>query len=707
MCPEQSGPVPSFCGQPGTQRFFVRLVDRLFCRAEGERRLGGEFFGQLSDVLVELVALDEFADETDILGFLGTESLAEEDHPPGGLVGDESRESLCPAPTRDDSQVDLGLSDDTVLTGDTEVTGECEFTPTAERVAVQCGDHWCRDRLQPAGHVVPEFCVGLCLGGREVLHIADVCAGDEGVVSGPGEYHCASVGVSYLLDPVSECFERLDVQRVQSIRSGDCECGDGSVVVELDGDGVGVWHRGSIRCESKYVSRNRSSVSEETDGSCDGKVSFKSGPAEVTDMEPNPGDRVSVDRAGVTNEGVLMPSTDEAQFVVKLDGGYNVGIDRADAAVEVLETDAYDIDENGVTEGERSEIDFDDDLPRIALISTGGTIASTVDYRTGAVTARFDAEDVLRAVPDLAGRANYCGRVVANILSENMEPPIWQDLAEAVADEIERGADGVVVMHGTDTMQFSAAALSFMLDTPVPVVFTGSQRSADRPSSDNVVNAVCSVEAAKSDCAEVLVCMHEDETDDGCALHRGTRVRKNHTSRRDAFETVGGQPLGRVDYEPDEVSVELREDVDYQSRGEVELATQTDIASEVELLKFTPGMDPAAFDYLADKDGVVIEGTGLGHVHTDLIPTVEDLVDGGTQVVMTSQCLTGRVCDRVYDTGRDLLDAGVTEAGDTLPGTAKVKLMWALANCEDDEAVRETMETDLAGELTEESQPWR
>ncbi|MFB6175698.1 MAG: Glu-tRNA(Gln) amidotransferase subunit GatD, partial [Halobaculum sp.] len=304
-------------------------------------------------------------------------------------------------------------------------------------------------------------------------------------------------------------------------------------------------------------------------------------------MEPNPGDRVSVEHAGVTNEGVLMPSTDEDQFVVKLDGGYNVGIDRADAAVDVLETDAYAVGEDATEEGERSEIDFDDDLPRIALVSTGGTIASTVDYRTGAVTAQFDAEDVLRAVPDLAGRANYCGRVVANILSENMEPPIWQDLADAVADEIERGADGVVVMHGTDTMQFSAAALSFVLDTPVPIVFTGSQRSADRPSSDNVVNAVCAVEAAKSDCAEVLVCMHEDESDDGCALHRGTRVRKNHTSRRDAFETVGGQPLGRVDYEPDEVSVELRDDVAYQSRGEVELDTQTDLASEVELLKFS------------------------------------------------------------------------------------------------------------------------
>ncbi len=233
----------------------------------------------------------------------------------------------------------------------------------------------------------------------------------------------------------------------------------------------------------------------------------------------NAGDRVRVERAAQTYEGVLLPSSTPDHLVVKLDGGYNVGIAREGADVDVLETDVYDIEER--TGRRTSEIEFDDDLPTISLISTGGTIASTVDYRTGAVTAQFDAEDVLRAVPDLAGRANYRGRVVANILSENMTTDVWVDLAEAVAEEIEAGADGVVVMHGTDTMQFSASAMSFMLDTPVPIVFTGSQRSADRPSSDNVMNAVCAVEAAKADAAEVMVCMHAAESDDRCALHRG------------------------------------------------------------------------------------------------------------------------------------------------------------------------------------------
>ena len=427
----------------------------------------------------------------------------------------------------------------------------------------------------------------------------------------------------------------------------------------------------------------------------------------------NPGDRVRVERGDTTNEGVVLPSSTSDHIVLKLDGGYNIGIDREAASVDVLETDVHDIDDEGEPDdGEVSEIEFGDDLPTISLISTGGTIASTVDYRTGAVTAQFTAEDVLRAVPELTGRANYRGRVVANILSENMEPSIWQELATAVSEEIEAGADGVVVMHGTDTMQYSAAALSFMLDTPVPIVFTGSQRSADRPSSDNVMNAVSAVEAAKADCAEVLLCMHASASDDRCALHRGTRVRKNHTSRRDAFETVGNRPLATIDYataRDDGGDGAVADDAiafnrEYAVRGETDLALSDELNPAVELVKFTPGMDPAAWDYLDDADGVIIEGTGLGHIHTELIPRVKELVDDGTVVAMTSQCLEGRVCDRVYDTGRDLLDAGIVEAGDTLPGTAKVKLMWALANVGNP---TEAMGRSLAGELTEESQPWQ
>ena len=390
-----------------------------------------------------------------------------------------------------------------------------------------------------------------------------------------------------------------------------------------------------------------------------------------------PGDRVRVEQRGQTHEGIVLPSTTPDHLVVKVPSGYNVGVARESASVEVLETGVYDVEDGEAAE--TSSVTFDEDLPTVSLISTGGTIASTVDYRTGAVTAQFDAEDVLRAVPDLAGMANYRGRVVANILSENMTPAVWRDLAETVHEEIQAGVDGVVVMHGTDTMQFTASALAFMLETPVPIVFTGSQRSADRPSSDNVMNAVAAVEAATADAAEVLVAMHATESDDTVALHRGTRVRKNHTSRRDAFETVGAEPLGEVDYDTGEVTFHRG----YQARGEAELSVSSELETEVELLKFVPGMDPTFFDMVEDKEGLVIEGT---------------------TVVMTSQCLDGRICDRVYDTGRDLLEAGVIEGENMLPGTAMVKLMWVLANRAD---VAEAMRTPLAGELTRRSVPWR
>ncbi|WP_136690026.1 Glu-tRNA(Gln) amidotransferase subunit GatD [Halorhabdus amylolytica] len=411
----------------------------------------------------------------------------------------------------------------------------------------------------------------------------------------------------------------------------------------------------------------------------------------------NPGDRVRVDREDRSVEGVVLPSSSEETIVVKLPSGYNVGVDRSGTETTVLESDVYDI-EPGET-SEQSAVEFDEDLPTISLISTGGTIASTVDYRTGAVTAQFDAEDVLRAVPELAGLANYRGRVVANILSENMTPDVWVDLARAIHEEIEAGADGVVVMHGTDTMAFSASAISFMLETPVPIVFTGSQRSADRPSSDNVMNAVCAVEAAKSDAAEVMVCMHATESDDVCALHRGTRARKNHTSRRDAFETIGREPLGEVEYDSREITFRR----DHAERGEADLELREDLETDVDLVKFVPGGEPTMLDPVEGSAGVVIEGTGLGHVNTDWIDRIDGLVEDGTTVVMTSQCLDGRVCDRVYDTGRDLLDAGVIEGEDMLPGTAMVKLMWVLKNREDPASA---MREPLAGEITERSVPW-
>lgn len=333
-------------------------------------------------------------------------------------------------------------------------------------------------------------------------------------------------------------------------------------------------------------------------------------------------------------------------------------------------------------------------LPELAIISTGGTIASRIDYRTGAVTSQFNAEDILRAIPALSGIARYRTIQLYQILSENMTPAIWRELAQAIHREIAGGVSGIIVTHGTDTLAYSVAAMSFILDTPVPIVFVGSQRSADRPSSDNVMNALCSASAATGDLGEVAVVMHATTNDDRCAIHRGTRVRKMHTSRRDAFLSIGMQPLGYVDYP----SLKVTLGTEAVRRGERKLALHDKLEERCGLIQFYPGMPPEALKAFEGYRGLVLAGTGLGHVTTRWIGTLKDLIDKGTEIVMTSQCLNGRVCDRVYDTGRDLLNIGVIEGGDMLPETALVKMMWVLGNARDREEARELIGRDLKGE---------
>lgn len=408
------------------------------------------------------------------------------------------------------------------------------------------------------------------------------------------------------------------------------------------------------------------------------------------------GDRVRIKKDDVTYTGLMMPPTGE-YIVLKLDNGYNVGIKKG-TKITVLKkgTKIARRKKASAPPGNRA-------LPKVSILSTGGTIASKVDYRTGAVTSQFSVEDILSAIPELTEIANFDGRVVYSILSENMKAEYWQELARAVADEVKKGADGVMITHGTDTMTYTAAALSFMLKTPVPIVLVGSQRSADRPSSDNVVNTVCAARVATSDIAEVTVVMHATSSDDQCLIHRGTRVRKMHTSKRDAFQSINAKPIGLVNYK-DKVIYPFQH-APYQKRNMQELVLEEGLETKCALVKFFPGASPMIVDHYADAGyrGMVIEGTGLGHVSTEWIPSIRRAVDNGMHVIMTSQCLSGRVCDRVYDTGRDLLKAGIIEGEDMLPEVALVKLMWVLDKTNDQGEVRQLMQTSLAGEISERS----
>ena len=408
------------------------------------------------------------------------------------------------------------------------------------------------------------------------------------------------------------------------------------------------------------------------------------------------GDTVLVKDTGREYRGILMPHhefSDPDVVVIKLKSGYNVGVKTGPGtAIEVV---------SKVQPKERKphHLHPSKDKKTVAVLGTGGTIASYVDYRTGAVHPALSADDLVGAVPEIADICNVRSEVIFSIFSENMTVDHWQRLAAAVTDRLNDGIDGCIIPHGTDTLGYTSAALSFMLEgLGKPVVLVGAQRSSDRPSTDAHTNLVSSARfIVESDAAGVFVLMHETSSDTAGAVHLGTKVRKMHTSRRDAFHSVNCGPVARIGFEG---PVQYLAEHQRRSAGTVTLKEKMD--PNVALLQFYPGMSPAAFgSVLSSHHGVVIAGSGLGHVSKDMVGAVEKAVKSGTKVVMTSQCLYGRVNLNVYNTGRDLITAGVIPGEDMLPETAYVKLMWVLGQTSDEDEIRRLMMTDLRGEITQ------
>ncbi len=400
-------------------------------------------------------------------------------------------------------------------------------------------------------------------------------------------------------------------------------------------------------------------------------------------------------------EGLLMPryhtSRDDNYVVLKLKTGYNVGV-RVDTSTKV----------SVLGRGEEPHFTRPPlppqktGLPRVSLISTGGTIASKVDYRTGAVKPALDAEDLYSVVPELAELANIEAKVLFSIFSENIGPQHWPKIAEAVAEQVRAGADGVVVAHGTDTLGYTAAALSFALrGIPVPVVLVGSQRSSDRPSSDAASNLIAATAVAgQAPFAEVVLAMHDWVSDERVAVHRGTKVRKCHTSRRDAFRSVNARPIAYYDLVHRVLELNGEKYAERRKGANWEVRSQFD--PNVALVAFHPGISVGMIDWATATGykGIVLEGTGLGHVGEGLFPALERAVKDGIVVAMCSQCIWGRVHMNVYSTGRDLLKIGVLPLDDMLPETALVKMMWAFGQEKNPEKVKEIMSTNMANEIS-------
>jgi glutamyl-tRNA(Gln) amidotransferase subunit D len=399
-------------------------------------------------------------------------------------------------------------------------------------------------------------------------------------------------------------------------------------------------------------------------------------------------------------EGLVLPrseTSDELHLVLKLDSGYNIGI-RHDTILSLEKTGYreahYQIPER--------EFPRDPANPSVKLLGTGGTIASRLDYRTGAVIPAFSPGELYGSVPELADICNLDTEKLFGVFSENMGPEQYLVLAEKIGEAIRHGYDGIMVGHGTDTMHHTAAALSFMVQRPpVPIIMVGSQRSSDRPSSDaaqNLINAAWA--AGHGPIAEVLVCMFGPTSDLYNLLHRGTRVRKMHSSVRSTFRTVGDIPVGMV--EKGKVTP-LTEDW-LPRRQDRDVLVQPAYDERVTMVYYYPGMQPDVIDALVERGyrGIIIAGTGLGHVNRLIYPALERASAAGVHLYMTLQTLWGYVQMHVYETGREILELGVVPAANMLPEVAFIKLSWALGLHGDDAAaVRSLMTTVIAGETTE------
>lgn len=397
----------------------------------------------------------------------------------------------------------------------------------------------------------------------------------------------------------------------------------------------------------------------------------------------------------LTYSGILMPryeSGDESHVVLKLKSGYNIGIEFE--KIEKIEKIGQ-----AETNTENSQIvDKDEKLPKILLLSTGGTIASKVDYRTGAVTPALSATELYEAVPEIAKIANVDAEVLFSEYSENLQPEHWLEIAKKVDSVADSDYVGIIIAHGTDTMHYSSAFLSFALSGfKKPITLVGSQRSSDRPSSDAALNLIAATKfLVSTESTGVFVVMHQNESDDSIACHLGTRVRKNHTSKRSAFQTVGSEPAFII-YE-DKILKNLEKNffsgTDYNPRISLD--------TKVALIKYHPGFEPEIIESLIKLQyrAIIFEGTGLGHVGETMYDSIKKAKENGIFIGMTSQCIDGRVSMTVYESGRDLLDMGIIPLENIIPEVALVKAMWVLGNSNSEDEIKDMMLENYSSEFS-------
>lgn len=399
--------------------------------------------------------------------------------------------------------------------------------------------------------------------------------------------------------------------------------------------------------------------------------------------------------AGMTYSGIIMPRyehSDNEHIVLKLKNGYNIGLEVE--KIEKIEKET--ISEKIIEKKKQSE--KIEGLPKILLLSTGGTIASRIDYRTGAVTPILTAEELNSSVPELAKIANIDTEVLFSEYSENIMPEHWLQIAHKINEYSKLDYTGIIVAHGTDTMHYTSSFLSFALaGFPIPIVLVGSQRSSDRASSDAALNLIGATKFI-TECKTkgVYIAMHQNENDDAIVCHVGTRVRKNHTSKRGAFQTIGDNPAFIITRE------QIQKNISQDFFKVKQFQPQINLDPKVALVKYYPGFDPNFLDQIIETNcrGIIFEGTGLGHVGKMLYQSIKKAHEKGIFLGMTSQCIDGRVRMTVYESGRDLLELGIIPLENMIPEVALVKTMWVMGNYHNNEDIKKIMLENIASELS-------
>jgi len=415
-------------------------------------------------------------------------------------------------------------------------------------------------------------------------------------------------------------------------------------------------------------------------------------------MTAKPGDLVEVHLSKIIYEGILLenPESEKGIVLLKLGTGYNIGFSKKDILeIKVLR--------KGKEVEHKLDLKADSSKPNIAMIITGGTIASRLDSRTGGVSPLTEPSELFRFYPELFEKTNVA-KVEVPLMkaSEDMDFKDWRKIARVAKKLLsDSNIKGIIITHGTDTLHYTSAALSFFLrNLNKPVVLTYSQRSIDRASSDANLNLQCAALAAISDIAEVMLVGHGTINDDYCLAMPGTKVKKMHTSRRDAFKIINGNPFAKI--YPDKI--ERISEWNLRNKNKIKLDAKFE--EKVALVKVFPGQDPKILDYYMKNKykGIVLEITGLGHVPArgakkSWLKKLKEIQKKGIVVCAAAQTTYGRLDPLVYSNGRELLKAGIIFLEDMLAETALVKLGWVLGH--KNWNAKEKMLENIAGELND------